>query len=115
MAPSLPGQTHWEGGSSPFAPAPELPGATPVMFFAPTQIMKRQGELGAAKLGQMMVAAWHQFATHAVAAGWVEVEESVGAANVASVYQQVLSGGAPATKGFVCSMHDSHVQTQSRL
>lgn len=51
---SIVGATHWD---QPRQQSP-LPGAKPTMFFAPGQIMKREGELGAGVLMQRALTAW---------------------------------------------------------
>ena len=84
------GVTHWEArdGEDPAT----LPGARPTMFFAPTQIMKRHKELGAAVYQQRIAEATQAFFAEVDA--WVHIEEHP-FSEVAEVYDQVLRGAAP--------------------
>jgi len=72
------GGTHWEamGGGEP------LPGPTPTMFFAPSQIAARAEQWGRAELDRRMDEAW---AGHAAwAAGWLHIEHRTGLDEVAA-------------------------------
>ena len=89
------GITHWEARSGE-APA-SLPGAKPTMFFAPTQIVKRNEELGPAVYQQKIAEATQAFL--AEVDDWVTVEEHR-FAEVESVYQTVLGGASP-DRGYV--------------
>lgn len=84
------GITHWEDRDG---DAPEdLPGAKPTMFFAPSQIIKRNEELGPAVYQDMLGSATHAF--FADVDQWVKVEEHP-FADVDAIYQAVLKGIAP--------------------
>ncbi len=89
------GITHWESRDG--AEPASLPGAKPSMFFAPTQIVKRQQEMGAAVYQQKIGDATAEFM--AAVDAWVTIEEHP-FATVADVYQQVLQGASP-NRGFV--------------
>jgi hypothetical protein len=95
------GVTHWEsadlGGST-----EGLPGPSPTLFFAPTQIQKRSKEWGAAGMAERTAAAWAPFA--AVAAGWIDVRRERGADAVQAIYQDVLHNRARPSDGFVLSL-----------
>ena len=70
----------------------DLPGAKPTMFFAPTQIMKRHEELGAAVYQQRIAEATQAFFAEVDA--WVHIEEHP-FSEVADVYDTVLRGASP--------------------
>ena len=89
------GITHWESRDG---AAPEsLPGAKPEMFFAPSQIVKRNEEWGAAAYQQKIAQATQAF--FAQVDDWVTIEEHP-FSDVGTVYQTVLAGAAP-NKGYV--------------
>jgi hypothetical protein len=82
------GITHYEsrdGGD----PA-ELPGAKPSMFFAPSQIQKRNAEWGPEKYQEKLDSAWQRFI--ADVDQWVNIIES---GDVDGTYQTVLAGASP--------------------
>lgn len=89
------GITHWESrdGEDPG----DLPGAKPTMFFAPSQIMKRNEELGAARYQEMIGGATGAFL--AEVDRWVTIEEHP-FTEIESVYRTVLAGPAP-DRGYV--------------
>ena len=89
------GATHWEArdGEDPRS----LPGARPTMFFAPTQIVKRNEELGPERYQQLIGEATTAFL--AEVDQWVTIEEHP-FAEVESVYQTVLGGASP-DRGYV--------------
>ncbi len=83
--------------------AKDLPGPRPVLFFAPAQIKKRQGDWGAAVLQQRLLQAWQQFAhtvTHSTPP-WLQVVEHHGAEAGLVLYQQMLQGQVPPVEGHV--------------
>ena len=84
------GITHWDAreGEDPTT----LPGAKPTMFFAPTQIMKRNESLGAEKYQQMIGSATQTFFQHVD--DWVTIE-TIEFGNVEQVYKTVLNGPPP--------------------
>ena len=85
------GLTHHEerGGEDPTA----LPGARPTLFFAPSQIQKRNKEWGPALYQQKLGAAWQAFLD--VVDEWVDIVESPTPDQLAEVYATVLNGPAP--------------------
>ena len=84
------GITHWDArdGNN----VGELPGAKPEMFFAPSQIMKRQSELGTAVYQGNIAAATNDFFN--AVDEWVKIEEFP-FAEIESVYSTVLNGASP--------------------
>jgi len=93
------GITHWESrdGQDPKT----LPGAKPTMFFAPSQIQKRNKDWGASKFQSELASAWAGFLT--VVDDWVEINEVNGSEALELTYRKVL-GGAPPNQGFVLSL-----------
>ncbi len=84
------GATHWEArdGEEPAS----LPGARPTMFFAPTQIVKRNQELGPEEYQRRIGEATRAF--FAAVDAWVTITEHP-FADVERVYAEVLAGAAP--------------------
>ena len=84
------GITHWDAlqGKDPAS----LPGAAPTMFFAPSQIVKRNKELGPEVYQQKIAAATAAF--FALVDDWVSIQEAP-LSNVEQVYRTVLNGPAP--------------------
>ena len=89
------GITHWDAreGQEPS----ELPGAKATMFFAPSQIVKRNDELGPEQYQRMIGEATADFFAHVD--DWVSLVETP-FAEVESVYRTVLNGPAP-DQGYV--------------
>jgi hypothetical protein len=89
------GITHWDAreGEDPAT----LPGAKPTMFFAPSQIMKRNEAMGPEKYQQMIGTATQAFFQHVD--DWVAIE-TTDFANVEQVYKTVLNG-PPANRAYV--------------
>jgi hypothetical protein len=82
------GASHWDRldpGS-----VGELPGPSPVFFFAPDQIEKRGGDWSPAGLEERVVADWHPFVEWA--AGWLEVDRGTGPEALSDAYASVLRG-----------------------
>ncbi len=98
------GGTHVEnlGG------AKDLPGPRATLFFAPAQIKKRNGEWGAAVLGQKLVAAWQGFAGKVgdPAAPWLVVERHKGTDAAQAAYAHVLAGKGDPRVGHILSLRD---------
>jgi len=84
------GITHWDvrQGEDPTS----LPGASPTMFFAPSQIVKRNKELGPEVYQQRITQATDAF--FAVVDNWVSIQEAP-LNEVEHVYRTVLKGPAP--------------------
>ncbi|MFT7651181.1 MAG: hypothetical protein ACI9UU_000283 [Candidatus Azotimanducaceae bacterium] len=89
------GITHWDAreGEDPAT----LPGAKPTMFFAPSQIMKRNEAMGPEKYQLMIGTATQAFFQHVD--DWVTIE-TTDFANVEQVYKTVLNG-PPANRAYV--------------
>lgn len=90
------GITHWESrdGEDPA----ELPGARHAMFFAPTQMQKRNQEWGPEAYQQKMNDAWNRFL--GTVDDWVTLGHYEGAAAMQQAYLEVLQGAAP-NQGYV--------------
>lgn len=85
------GITHWESrdGQDPAT----LPGAKPAMFFAPSQIQKRNQDWGPEKFQQDLAKAWAEFM--AVVDGWVSINNPGGPEAVKATFETVLRGAKP--------------------
>ena len=81
------GVTHWEefgaGGG-------ELPGPSPILFFAPDRVVKRSADWGPAGLEARVVDAWHPFCERT--GGWLDVIHGWGFEAVQGAYLDVLEG-----------------------
>lgn len=82
------GITHYDarGGEDPST----LPGAKPAMFFAPSQMQKRNSEWGPEKFQSKLTSAWDKFVKDVDR--WVTIEES---SDVEATYRTVLEGASP--------------------
>jgi hypothetical protein len=85
------GITHWEARDG--ADPASLPGAKPTMFFAPSQIQKRNQDWGPEKFQQQLAQAWSQFLT--VVDNWVSINHPTGADGMRQTYETVLAGAKP--------------------
>ncbi|CAN5902368.1 DUF2855 family protein [soil metagenome] len=108
------GGTHWDelGGGA------HLPGARPVLFFAPAQIKKRATDWGPGGVQTRLAQAWHQFmqpvmglpeagnteGKNTTESAWMQVIHGSGTKEVQSVYLSMLDGGAAPTEGHVLSL-----------
>lgn len=92
------GGTHWEQGGGGDA----LPGATPTLFFAPSQIQKRNADWGAEVLQGKIAEAWGAFL--ATIDGWMSVERHHGADAVDATYALVLEGKVKPDAGIIVSL-----------
>jgi hypothetical protein len=96
------GGTHVEqlGG------AKDLPGPRATLFFAPAQVRKRQGDWGAAGLGQKLAEAWQSFRDRATARSdpWLTVRRHRGAEEVRDAYAVVLAGRGDPRVGHMLSL-----------
>jgi hypothetical protein len=93
------GATHWEGAT--FA-GDGLPGAEPVLFFAPTVGEERAAALGAAAFAQRIGAAWVAFADRLPEL--IEIEHATGAGALATAYAGFVEGKADPRKGLVFTL-----------
>ncbi len=94
------GVTHWEaaalGGND------DLPGPKPELFFAPTQVAKRNEDWGPAGVAERLAAAWTPFADEA--AGWLKVRSEQGPDGVKEAYQRLLENRADPAEGLILSL-----------
>ena len=93
------GGTHWEQTSE---VRTELVGPKPQMFFAPSQITKRNAEWGAGVLEQRVGESWAQLVPWA--SEWVEFHYAVGPEAVEGVYRDLLDGRVDPRVGYVCAV-----------
>ncbi|MEB0138162.1 MULTISPECIES: DUF2855 family protein [unclassified Undibacterium] len=97
------GGTHWDelGG------AQHLPGARPVLFFAPAQIKLRLADWGPAGLQARVADAWQRFMQPVLHADqpWLRVQHGRGAAAVVSLVERMLAGQVSADEGHVLSLN----------
>lgn len=91
------GASHWDkmGDNT------DLPGAKPILFFAPAQAQKRSSELGADGLQMNIAKAWIAFVGQA--GDWVDVVEQSGEKAITDVYQKTLDGSASPRHGYILS------------
>lgn len=96
------GGTHVEqlGG------ARDLPGPRATLFFAPTQIRKRQADWGGEAFGARLVAAWQAFSTRVGGAPepWLAVQRHHGPEQVERAYAHVLAGRGDPRTGHILSL-----------
>ena len=97
------GATHWEGFGD--GQAQELPGPSPVFFFAPDRVVKRSQDWGAAELQTRAAEAWDPFCDWT--GGWLEVVRGQGFDAVRSAYLDVLEGRVEPKAAHVLSLHDT--------
>jgi len=71
-------------------------------FFAPMQIAKRTAEWGRGVLNERMGESWSGFALWAD--GWLEIEATHGAPQIASVWRHLVGGESRPQTGYVCAM-----------
>jgi hypothetical protein len=98
------GITNWNADRS--GAAEELPGAKPVTFFAPTQIMKRSKEWGGDVFQQKLAAAWRDFVAKATDQHnpWIRVIRERRASDAQKLYLELLAGKTPPMDGLVLSI-----------
>lgn len=92
------GATHWGATRN----AGALPGPAPAMFFAPTQIQKRNEEWGSEGLQKRVGEAWVKFRDSSSA--WLTVSRGYGPDAVERVYKETLEGRAKPSEGHVLSL-----------
>jgi hypothetical protein len=79
------GITHWEERLGSGA---ALPGPSPTVFFAPSQIEKRREEWGPGVIEARLGAAWRPFVEQV--SGWIDIQHGSGVDAVRDVYLQML-------------------------
>jgi uncharacterized protein DUF2855 len=94
----LVGLTHWEKRG----PQSDLPGPTPVFFFAPDHITKRVGAWGAGEFFSRVGASMRSFLGSVNT--WLRVVQGEGQAAVESVYRQTLDGKTNPAEGHILSL-----------
>jgi Protein of unknown function (DUF2855) len=98
------GGTHWDamaqGSGAP------LPGPSPQLFFAPSQVQKRNADWGPAGFASRLADAWTLFLTNVVEAEkpWMTIEAVDGADAVASCFSAQVTGTASPEIGYVASV-----------
>jgi hypothetical protein len=92
------GMTHWQARRH----TGSLPGAAPTLFFAPSQIQKRNEEWGAEGLQERVGQAWLNFRDSSDS--WLTVVRSFGPESVERVYKETLEGRAKPSEGHVLSL-----------
>ena len=85
------GITHYDARDG--ADPAELPGAKPAMFFAPSQIEKRNKDWGPEGFQAKLSEAWEMFLQDVD--NWVSINHPAGADGMAETYQTVLNGARP--------------------
>jgi hypothetical protein len=93
------GVTHWEelgaGGG-------ELPGPSPILFFAPDRVTKRSEDWGPAELQTRVSRAWHPFCEWT--GSWLQIIDGQGFEAVQGVYLDVLEGRVEPETAHVLSL-----------
>ena len=96
------GRSHWDSDDTAGPPPGELPGAKPVLFFAPDHAAKRQRDWGPDGFQSRLGDAWRAFLE--AADGWLTVIEGHGPEAVEAAYRQVLAGRATPNQGHLVSL-----------
>ncbi|MDZ4372080.1 MAG: DUF2855 family protein [Phenylobacterium sp.] len=89
------GLTHWDAMT---APRPNVPGVTPVFFFAPDRIRQRARDWGMAELEGKFAAALNEFVA---ASPWLKLRQHVGPAALQAIYADVVAGGVSPDEGHI--------------
>lgn len=95
------GGTHWNHHSKALG-AP--PGPNPELFFAPTQIAKRNVDWGADVLEARLHDAWDPFVSWADS--WIDLRHASGMTAVTDVYRELLAGRPDPRIGHICTLSD---------
>lgn len=93
------GMTHWTRMAQGSA---ELPGPSPVFFFAPDRIKKRGADWGTATLDHNVAEAWVPFARWA--SEWLRVESVSTDGEIQRAYLELLDGRVDPTSGTVVNL-----------
>jgi hypothetical protein len=96
----LVGATHWQGRAG--AGRDTLPGPSPQLFFAPSQIAKRNQDWGRGGVEQRFALAWNRFIP--ATADWLKVVRRSGTEQVQRTYMELLAGKAPPEAGYILSV-----------
>jgi hypothetical protein len=94
------GITHREdlGGDS------DLAGPSPVFFFAPDRLQKRNEDWGPEELNRRLAESWRAYVDWA--RGWLRVEHGSGPEDVERIYREMLDGNSDPSVGHVLSPGD---------
>jgi hypothetical protein len=90
------GDTHWDAGNT-----NKLPGVAPRLFFAPSVIVARIAEWGAAGFEERLTAAWNGFMA---SVGWLRLVEDKGADKVAGHWRALAAGRIDPADGLVLTV-----------
>lgn len=95
------GGTHWDA-MAPGSATP-LPGPPPQLFFAPSQVQKRNADWGPAEFASRLATAWTQFLDSVVSAEkpWMTIETVDGAEETAACFNAQVTGSASPEIGYV--------------
>lgn len=90
------GMTHWTQMA---LETGDLPGPSPVFFFAPDRIIKRGADWGTATLDTNVAQAWAPFAEWTT--GWLRVDRIAGEDEIQQAYLELLDGKVDPAAGTV--------------
>lgn len=91
------GATHWDAPRN----RGSLPGPPPTFFFAPAQVLKREGDWGPGKMARRIEAANLQFLPKIE--GQIHISKRSGSAEVQSGYEAMASGNVPPATALILS------------
>ncbi|OGB23637.1 MAG: hypothetical protein A3I66_24295 [Burkholderiales bacterium RIFCSPLOWO2_02_FULL_57_36] len=94
------GGTHWDQREG----EGRLPGARPILFFAPAQIKKRTTDWGPNGVAERLAVQWKEFL--GPLGNWMAVIEGHGAEAVERVYREMLEGRARPDQGNMLSLSE---------
>ena len=92
---SLVGGSHWDQQGM----AKNMPGAKPILFFAPDQIKKRNKDWGPQGVMERFVGSWKAFL--GPLSGWIAVSHGQGAEAIKGAYLKTLAGKIKPDQGLV--------------
>jgi hypothetical protein len=98
------GGTHWDA----MAPASvePLPGPSPQLFFAPSQVQKRNADWGPAEFASRLAESWNLFLSSVVSADkpWMTIEPIDSAETTARCFNAQVTGSASPEIGYVAQV-----------
>jgi len=92
------GATDWEGMGG----GADLPGPTPELFFAPSQIEKRNADWGREEMERRLLAAWTEYS--AWTDSWMTIVRHDGAEALAELWAEMLPGRVDPAIGHIVSL-----------
>jgi hypothetical protein len=100
------GGTHWDDMADRSGSATPLPGPAPKMFFAPSQVQKRNADWGPAGFATRLAEAWTLFLASVVSADkpWMTIEPIDGAEATAKCFNAQVTGSASPEIGYVAQV-----------